>query len=332
MAAEVLSQIVTDKYLIPQLRDGKGVYGIIHNAADAGVYLCTYRDPNVKETFAIYESLPEQIRKLELTQEDLDGYILSEYSLLAEPAGELSGAMNATSYALSGTDQQEVVEQMKALKTLTPETIAECLELYEKLIEKGFRYTAGGMSGINDNAEIYDEILNPFGAQDKSEMAFSDVTEDREDYDAICFAYEEGTMMPLGEDVFGVDENARVGELAAYLYMLIGGDYNEEEALEFMQSYRIFPKMKQVSDELTRAEAAQALTKLLEAAQVTVDNAEPTETLEDGEKLPKPLAWALGHGYLKPHTDENGKLWADGSVMITRAELAWFEYIFYTEE
>ena len=56
MAAEVLSQIVTDKYLIPQLRDGKGVYSIIHNASDAGIYLCTYRDPNVKETFAIYES------------------------------------------------------------------------------------------------------------------------------------------------------------------------------------------------------------------------------------------------------------------------------------
>ena len=332
MAAEVLSQIVTDKYLIPQLRDGKGVYSIIHNASDAGIYLCTYRDPNVKETFAIYESLPEQIRKLELTQEDLDGYILSEYSLLAEPAGELTGAMNAAAYALSGTDQQKIVEQMKALKTLTPEKIAECLDLYEKLVEKGLRYTAGGMSGINDNADMYDEILNPFGAQDKSEMAFTDVSEDREDYDAIRFVYEEGTMMPLSEDVFGPEENARVGELAAYLYMLIGGDYNEEEALSFMQSYLIFPARNKVSDELTRADAAQALTKLLKAAQVEVDDAKPTETLEDGDTLPKPLAWALGHGYLKPHADENGKLWADAKTLITRAELAWMEYVFYTEE
>ena len=332
MAAEVLSQIVTDKYLIPQLRDGKGVYSIIHNASDAGVYLCTYRDPNVKETFEIYESLPEQIGKLALTQEDLDGYILSEYSLLAEPAGELTGAMTAAGYVLSGTDQQEIVEQMKALKTLTPEIIAECLDLYGKLIEKGVRYTAGGMSGINGNAEMYDEILNPFGAQDKSEMAFTDVSEDREDYDAIRFVYEEGTMMPLSEDVFGPEENARVGELAAYLYMLVGGDYNEEEALSFLQGYLIFPKKNKVSDEMTRKEAAQALVKLLKAAQAEVDDAKPTETLEDGDSLPTALAWALGHGYLKPHADENGKLRADANVPITRAELAWMEYIFYTEE
>ena len=332
MAAEVLSQIVSDKYLIPQLRDGKGVYSIIHYASDAGVYLCTYRDPNVAETFRIYESLPEQIKKLELTQEDLDGYILSEYSVLAEPAGELTGAMNAAGYVLSGTDQEEVVEQMKALKTLTPEKIAACLDLYEKLVEKGFRYTAGGMSGINDNADMYDEILNPFGAEEKAEMSFTDVSEDREDYDAICFAYEEGTMMPLGEDVFGVDEHARVGELAAYLYMLLGGDYNEEEALSFLQGYKIFSVMKKVSDELTRTEAAQALMKLLKAAQVEVDDAKPQETLEDGDTLPEALAWALGHGYLKPHADDGGKLWADGKTPITRAELAWLEYIFYTEE
>ena len=332
MAVEVLSQIVTDKYLIPQLRDGKGVYGILHNAAEAGVYLCTYRDPNVKETFEIYESLPEQIKKLELTQEDLDGYIMSEYSVLAEPAGELSGAMTAAGYALSGTDQEEIVQQMKALKTLTPETIAECLDLYGKLVEKGFRYTAGGMSGINENEDMYDEVLNPFGAEDKSKMEFTDVSEDREDYDAIRFAYEEGTMMPLGEDYFGLDEHARVGELAAYLYMLVGGDYNEAEALSFLQGYRIFPMTNTVSDEMTRTEAVQALVRLLKAAQVEVDNAKPTETLEDGGSLPTALAWALGHGYMKPRTDESGKLWAAGKEPITRAELAWLEYSFYTDE
>ena len=63
-----------------------------------------------------------------------------------------------------------------------------------------------------------------------------------------------------------------------------------------------------------------------------MDDAKPTETLEDGDSLPTALAWALGHGYLKPHADENGKLRADANVPITRAELAWMEYIFYTEE
>ena len=86
-AMDAVTAYVSDVYLYPLLRDQYGAYGVIHYASDSGVYVISYRDPNLTETFQVYASLPELIKQDDPDQETLNGYIQSAYSSYALSKG-----------------------------------------------------------------------------------------------------------------------------------------------------------------------------------------------------------------------------------------------------
>ena len=234
-----ISSLVSDQFLIPLLRDQYGVYTPLAGAfMDDGFYLLTYRDPNIRETYQVYESLADLIENMELDQDTLNGYILSTYSGLANSAGELSGAVDAIVNLLSGRPQDINLQYMRQLKALTPDGVKHAAEIYRKLAESGIRCTAGSAAAINANADLYDAILNPFNAKDTSQVSFEDVTEDSEHYASVRFAFENGLMAPAGDTAFGVENDATVGDLMGGLYTLLGGAPNaQEEARAFLAGY-----------------------------------------------------------------------------------------------
>lgn len=235
---DAVVNIVTDTFLNPLLRDQYGVYTPQQrNIRDGGVSIYAYRDPNIAETFQVLEELPGMVADMEIDQETLDGYILSAYTELAMPEGELTGAMTAATRALQDWPQDEVLTWMRQLKTLTPEGVKDYAGMYEKLAEDGMRRTTGGAAAINANAELFDAIYNPFGAVDNTEVTLSDVTEDGEHYEAVRFAFEEGFMSPRSDDAFGVDDPATQGDLLAALYVLVGGERDANEALAAFVEY-----------------------------------------------------------------------------------------------
>ena len=237
-AYSALSALVLDSLLYPQLRDQYGAYSVFHAIEDdLGMYLISYRDPNVAQTFDVYDSLYDQIASMPVSQETLNGYILSAYSSLALPAGELNGAVSAAFTYLSGNDQEEVFTWMRELKTMTPEKVEAYASLYQTLSETGVRSTAGPASAINANAELYDVILNPFAAVDTSTIAFEDAPEDHPQYEAIRFAFENGLMQPAAENVFGADAPATLGDALTAMYVLIGGEADTEAAVATFAQY-----------------------------------------------------------------------------------------------
>ena len=284
---DAVSALVNDAYLLPMLRDQYGVYTPWHGfVEDAGIYLLTYRDPNITETFEVYEALSEFLADMELDQETLDGYILSSYAYYAIPDGELSGAVSAILDALSGTPADQSLQYMRQLKALTPDKAKACVSAYEKLMENGIRVTAGGAATISANEDLYEEILNPFDAVDSSGVEFSDVPEGHEFYEAVHFAYEYGLLEPLKDEVFGVDEKATLGEFAGALYGLFGGDPAEQKkAIQFFGEYDIMPYKSAVSSPVTAAQAQDILDRLCQVAELdfTPDESAPETELSRGE-------------------------------------------------
>ena len=235
---DALTSLVNDTFLFPLLRDQYGVYTPQHGAMDdGGVYVYAYRDPNIAETFDMLETLPELVSGMEIDQETLDGYILSSYSYYAMPKGELSGAIGAALDIMEGLPQDEELAWMRELKQITPEKVHEYADMYAKLAENGRRMTAGAASAINANADRFDAVLNPFGAVDKSQIAFDDAAEGSDHYEAVRYAYENGLMLPAGETTFGADEPATEGDLLTAMHVLIGGEADPEAALATFVEY-----------------------------------------------------------------------------------------------
>ena len=162
---DVLACLVTDVVLTPLLRDQYGVYSpycTVYLSGDGGMYIYTYRDPNIAETFWVLDGLPDMIDGSGIDQETLDGYILESYTYFAMPQGELTGAVNAAEAVLKGRPQDEAVTCMRQLKQLDLEKLADYKELLEKFTEAGAVRTAGGAAAINSEADRYDKILSPF--------------------------------------------------------------------------------------------------------------------------------------------------------------------------
>ncbi len=252
---DVISSLVADMFLIPQLRDQYGVYSPLSGATDTVVYLLTYRDPNIAETYDVYASLADQIEALDVDQETLDGYILSSYAYYAKSSGELTGAFNALINTLDGTAQDKALGYMRDIKNMTPDNVKESAEMYRALSANGIRSTVGSASAINANASRYDVILNPFNAVDTSEVEFTDAAEGSEHYDAVRFVFEEGLMAPKADDAFGTDDAATLGDLSEALYVLIGGSLGTpDDAVATFQGYGIAPAGVDKTAELTKAD------------------------------------------------------------------------------
>lgn len=239
----VVCQVVSDQLLIPVLRDQLGVYTPwCGTRSGRGMYLITYRDPNVQKTFDVYATLGDEIEKMELDQGAVDGFIMSVYSGLAQQPGELTGAVNEISRILSGEPAGRKLEIMRQVKGMTPEKVKAGAEAFRKMWENGVRGTAGGIGAITENAALYDAVLNPFHVEDLSNVDLEDVPEDHAAYEAVHFVMENSLMAAESSDRFGVDAPATVGEVAAALYVLVGGGPNAaEEAIAFLGEYGIVP-------------------------------------------------------------------------------------------
>ena len=260
-----VSALVCDVILVPVLRDQMGVYTPVNNlTADGCMYLFSYLDPNVRETFDVYASLADRIARIEVDQDTLDGYIMGAYSDLAKPAGELTGANNAVEAVLAGKDPvSETVSKMRQLKAVTPETVKAAAEIYRKVWENGTRSTAGSAAAINANADLYETILNPFNAKDLSGAEFTDLPEDHEYYAAVKAAIQDGLMAPAGETAFGVDEPATVGDCLGAVYILIGGATADAQAcLDTLVSYGLLDASTDLAAPLTEGYISDLFTSL----------------------------------------------------------------------
>ena len=267
---DAVSSLVSDMYLYPKLRDQYGAYGVfLYFVEDNGAYMVSYRDPNVKETFEVYEALPEFLRTLEVDQDTLNGYILSAYSNLAKPTGELSGAIEAAMDTLLGDPVDATLSYMRALKGLTPDSVKTYADVFEKMVKEGVRFTAGGAAAVNGNAELYQNILNPFGSVDLTQVALTDVPEGHEHYEAVRYVFEKLIMPAKTADTFGVDDDATIGDLAGALYALLDYDMNaQEEALELFAQYGIVPSSWKASIPLSGANAQAFLANFSQAVGV----------------------------------------------------------------
>ncbi len=251
-ALGVIGQLVADKLLMPVLRDQMGAYTIWCGMDDDyGLYIISYRDPNVKATFDVYDSIPQKLEEFELTQTDVDGYILSIYSDLAKPVGELSGAMNEATRILHDRPADELLQQMRAVKGVTPESVKAAAPVFALLTEKGPRGTVGPIGTLKENADLYEVIMNPFHTEDLSALTLSDVAEDNEHYEAIRFAFESGMITLKGDGIFAPDEPSTVADLLGGLYIVIGGGTADAEACrDLLAQYGIVAADQDLAAEL----------------------------------------------------------------------------------
>ena len=159
----VSSSYLEDAYLYPQLRYKYGAYGAVSSIGDNGLVLYSYRDPEIKNTFRIFDEAVDFLKNAAVSQDNLDGYITSIYSNLQEPVSDTALLGSKISRYLSNDfEQNRTLRAMKQVKSAKPEDLKEFASYLEKLKDEGVRITVGNAEQIYANKEMFDLIITDF--------------------------------------------------------------------------------------------------------------------------------------------------------------------------
>lgn len=153
---------LSDRYIVPQLRFQALAYGaaMAHSYELKHIYTYTYSDPNVADTAAVIDGEADALAAMELTQEDLDGYILSSYSYMTSPTGELNGYLQAMHRDLVGFDVQNWRRLGEEIKTAAVEDKEQAVEILRKLLENQYLVTVGNAELIQAEADSFDQVYD----------------------------------------------------------------------------------------------------------------------------------------------------------------------------
>jgi hypothetical protein len=161
---DVVSSLIYDTLLIPQLRFTKGAYDVLNASGEMGIYIQSYRDPQLKDTYEYYENVGSQLESLDLTYETLEGYIVSSFVSNASHRGVLLDTWHTLATMVYDPDQdQKAYERMKEMLDTTVEKVKAAAPVLDSLAENGAKCTVGKESDIIANADLFDTITIPFG-------------------------------------------------------------------------------------------------------------------------------------------------------------------------
>lgn len=152
---------LSDRCLTPELRLQNGAYGgygIVKDTYLDMLRLYSEDDPNVKETYEVFEALPETLRRMQLTDEELEGYIITAYGYYDVPEGTLERGMDAIVYDVAGIDYELIRERTEDILHARLEDKDAFAALLEDHLADAAWTTVGNAQKIRENAELFDSV------------------------------------------------------------------------------------------------------------------------------------------------------------------------------
>lgn len=166
----VFNNMINSKILYPEFRVKRSCYGADATAGLDNIYISTYRDPNLKETYDVYDSLIDTIKDIHIDEEELEDYKINAYSSFSCPLTKFGEASIAIDEIFAKWDEkrpERYVRYMREIKETSLKDIEELKSIYIKLISEGQRVAAGSMAKINEAGEMFDEIITDYINRDK---------------------------------------------------------------------------------------------------------------------------------------------------------------------
>lgn len=160
---KVAQAIVTDMILLPELRFRGNAYGASNVIESDISYLRSYRDPNVAATYETYRLIPEKLRELDLTEEQIAGYITAAYSSVVAPRGPVSMAEEAIEDIISHRESDHVLRCIQQIKATTLDDIHAAAELYERFCTEGTAVSAFNETMYSQNSDLFETVIRKIG-------------------------------------------------------------------------------------------------------------------------------------------------------------------------
>lgn len=151
-----------DQYLLPELRYTGQAYSTEFSFFDSleQVYVYSYADQKAAATVDVFLGMADALEQLDLTQEELDGYIINAYSVVTMPETETQNAIDAMIDDLCGFDAERMYQWIQQIKTTTVDDQQEAVNMLRSLLGQMKIVTAGNRSILSADSDYYDAVYD----------------------------------------------------------------------------------------------------------------------------------------------------------------------------
>lgn len=153
---------VNDRYLIPVIRFQMAAYGAGGSInLDNGLLLIySFSDPCVGKTLDVFRGFPDYLDTADITEEDLNGYILSAFASADLPGGIMDKPLYSIELLIRGEDLENIAKQSNEIKSATLADQRSAAEYFRKLLEHSATATIGNGNAIQAEADAFKQVID----------------------------------------------------------------------------------------------------------------------------------------------------------------------------
>lgn len=155
----VLANILNSSYLHNEIRAKGGAYGAgisIGRSGDMATY--SYRDPNLKNSVRVYDSIGTFVENLKVSDEDLKNFIIGSmnaFDPLLSP--EQVGDINLSRF-ITGLTREDLEKSKKEALETSVEKLNSYGKIFDEAMKKNYLAAFGSESIIRDGENLFKEI------------------------------------------------------------------------------------------------------------------------------------------------------------------------------
>lgn len=155
----VLNALLNKDYLWNQARVKGGAYGAGSAIDRSGSMVFTsYRDPNCGATLEVFKGIPAYLRSLELSPEELSGYIIGTTAAFDTPFSPAREGNNAINRYFKGITLEQLQRERDEVLSTRVEDLRAQADLVEKVLAQNAYSVLGGAEGIRPDEKRFDVV------------------------------------------------------------------------------------------------------------------------------------------------------------------------------
>ena len=164
-ALNVLKVMMNYDYLWIRLRVQGGAYGCMSGFSPNGTgYFTSYRDPNLKETYDVYEGAADYVKNFEADERTMRKYIIGAVSGIDVPLGAADKGTRSLSAWISHTSYEKLEKHRYEMLHTDVETIRSLSGIVDAIVHSGIRCVVGSTAKIQENKDMFEKIEPLTGA------------------------------------------------------------------------------------------------------------------------------------------------------------------------
>lgn len=159
-ALKVLKTILGNDFLWNQVRVMGGAYGCMCGFSwiDGDMYLVSYRDPKLKETYGVYEQVSDFVANFEADEREITKYIIGTMSNVDTPLTPYQKGKRSFMYYMAGVSFDDIKKDREEILSVTVEKIRALSGLVRAVTEKNYICTLGNENKVEEDKELFRTI------------------------------------------------------------------------------------------------------------------------------------------------------------------------------